>query len=151
MRVVYDEGEQREFIQDMLHVFRTALLAARFDEIRLDALVRKLASYLAIIRSALKSAAYESEKEYRLLDLLPNKLEEPNEGLLFRVSGGALVPYLVADLTQSSAQSAAEPIRHIKIGPCLDYNLVMASFTLYSSQTARNLNVTRSNVSMRCE
>lgn len=151
MRVIYDEGEQRQFIRDMLDVFRKPLLAARHDEAKLDPLVRKLALYLAIIRSALKSAAYESEREYRLLDLLPNKLDEPHEGLLFRVSAGAVVPYLVADLKASTAKPAAEPIEHLRVGPCLDYDLIRASFALYGSQTARQVNIIRSSVSMRCE
>lgn len=150
MRVIYDEDEQRQYITDMLDVFRAPLLAARDNDFKLDPLVRDLAGYLAIIRSAMKSTAYESEREYRLLDLLPRELEGHKQDLQFRVTGGAVVPYLVADLTHSSGASAAEPIRELKVGPCLDHDLIAASFTLYRSQTGRNTDVSRSNVSMRC-
>ncbi|MGN6187149.1 MAG: DUF2971 domain-containing protein [Thermoanaerobaculia bacterium] len=151
MRVIYDTAEQVQFVKDMLDVFRQPLLAARHDIIKLDPLARDLALYLAIIRSALKSTAYESEREYRLLDLLPRKLDGHHQGLQFRVSGGAVVPYLVANLTQSTGSFAAEPIREMKVGPCLDYSLIDASFTLYRSQTGRGTEVTCSSVSMRCE
>ncbi len=151
VRVVYDPAEQRRFITDMLNVFRTSLLSARHDQTRLAAILHKLALYLATIRSALKSNAYDSEKEYRLLNLLPNRLDEPHSGLNFRVSGGSIVPFLSADLSQSRHGNIPEPIRSVRLGPCLDASLVEASLRLFGDQTGRTLQVTRSKVSMRCE
>lgn len=151
VRVLYAEKEQRQFIIDILNVFRAPLLAASNNSTLLGELVEKLARYLAIARSALKSPAYESEHEYRLLDLLPRRLDSPHPGLLFRTNGGLLVPYLVADLTESSAPNANEPITSIQVGPCLDYELVEAALELYRDQNVRQFAVTQSAVRMRCD
>lgn len=149
-RVIYEETEQRAIINDTLNVFRAPLLAAQHDEDKVAQLLDKLGLYLAIVRSTLKSPAYESEREYRLLDLLPNNLSEPNAELNFRVSGGSLVPYLIADLTASAAPAAHDPVREVRIGPCLDYALLDASFRLFCDQNERAINVSASTVKMKC-
>jgi hypothetical protein len=151
LRVLYEPTEQRRFVTDMLDVFRQALLSARRDQEKLEEILPPLALYLGTIRSALKSATYESEQEYRLLNMLPVILEEPHPRLHFRVGGGSVVPYLIANLSQSKHGDVEEPIGGIRVGPCLDATLMESSLRLLASQYGRNLPVSTSDVSMRCE
>ncbi len=151
MRVLYDPDEQEQIIRDLLDVFRPALVAASNNTERLKELMQPLAIYLVIARSVLKSRSYESEREYRLYDTLPKKLPEPHKGLQFRTSGGALIPFLIADLTATSSPFAQQPVRDLVVGPCLDYERLSASLDLLKVQKNRQFNVTPSTVSMRCE
>jgi hypothetical protein len=149
-RVIYDRPEQRKFVTDMMDVFRGSLLSARGDRPRLRRLMGVLGMYLVIVRSALKSDTYESEREYRLFDVLPADRASHNVQLEFRASGGIVVPYFYADLTASGAENASQPFRDIRVGPCLDHSLIARSLNTLAIQESLTFSVSPSKVRMRC-
>lgn len=149
MRVLYDRNEQEQIVKDMLDVFRAPVLSSHSDTARLKELVGRLALYMVIVRSVLKNPAYESEREYRLFDVLP--AEEPNPELHFRTTAMSAIPYLIADLSASAGENAAQPVRDIKLGWCLDSGLLSGSLKLFARQNALGFDVTRSRIRMRCD
>jgi hypothetical protein len=150
-RVIYDQAMQRQFVIDMMDVFRQPLLSARGDEIRLRRLMDPLGLYLVIVRSILKSETYESEQEYRLFDVLPADRAAHNTQLTFRASGGLAVPHFDADLIDSKAENAAQPFREIRVGPCLDATLIARSLKTFAIQEGLTFSVKPSEVRMRCD
>lgn len=150
-RVIYDQKTQRQFVTDMLDVFRQALLSARGNVPRLRRLLDALAMYLVIVRSALKIETYESEREFRLFDVLPADRAAHNVQLAFRASSGLIVPHFEADLTASNAENAAQPIREIRVGPCLDAPLIARSLKTFAIQEGLTFAVSSSQVRMRCD
>jgi hypothetical protein len=150
-RVIYDAKTQRQFVTDMMDVFRKALLSARGDSPRLRRLMDALAMYLLIVRSALKSDSYESEREYRLFDVLPADRAAHNVHLDFRASGRMVVPYFKVDLAASNAKNAAQQFRDLRAGPCLDHVLIERSLKTLAIQEGLTFSVTPSSVRMRCD
>ncbi len=150
-RVIYDPKTQRQFVTDIIDIFRQAVLSARGNEPRLGRLVGALGLYLVIVRSALKTETYESEHEYRLFDVLPADRAAHNVQLAFRASGGLILPHFDADLTASNAENAAQPFREIRIGPCLDSALITRSLKTLAIQEGLIFTVSSSQVRMRCE
>jgi nucleoid-associated protein YejK len=150
-RVIYDSAEQRQFVTDMMDVFRQPLLSARGNTVRLRHLLDTLGLYLVIVRSALKSQTYESEREYRLFDVLPADRSSLQTHLAFRASGGMVVPYFEADLSASKAENATQPFSEVRVGPCLDATLIERSLKTLAIQEGLTFAVKPSAVKMRCE
>lgn len=151
MRVVYDRSEQRQFVKDMMDVFRAAILSARTNTARLSRLMDALAMYLVIVRSALKSSTYDSEREYRLFDVLPADRAHHGTQLDFRVSGAVVVPYFKVLLTKSNAANAAQPFHDVRTGPCLDYRIIARALETLGVQEGLTFSTTASTVQMRCD
>ena len=150
-RVIYKPAEQRQFVTDMMDVFRQPLLSAAGNASLLSRLVETLGLYLVIVRSALKSETYESEREYRLFDVLPADRSAHSTALGFRASGGMVIPFFEADLTASTSEAAGQPFREVRVGPCLDVPLLQRSLKTFAVQEQLRFSVTQSNVRMRCE
>ncbi len=150
-RVIYEKRQQRQFVTDMMDVFRQPLLAARYDKARRRRLMDALGLYLVIVRSALKSDTYESEREYRLFDVLSSDRSVHTTQLAFRASGGVVIPYFEADLTASTSESASQPFREVRVGPCLDAGLIKRSLKTFAIHENLTFVVKPSEVSMRCE
>ncbi|HEX3067417.1 MAG TPA: DUF2971 domain-containing protein [Thermoanaerobaculia bacterium] len=151
MRVEYVRRAQSELIRSMLDVFRQAIIAAAGNQSRLGQLLERLALGLIVVRAALKNRYYESEREYRLIDAVPANSYARSADVRFRATTTVVAPYLVADLTQSSAETAREPIEEVRVGPCLNYELVASALQLYCHKHRRRFEITKSKVRMRCE
>lgn len=151
VRVEYFRRTQFALVRSMLDVFRKAILSASTNSARLGQLLERLALGLIVIRAALKNGYYDSEREYRLIDAVPANRYARLADVKFRATSAAVVPYLVADLTQSRSANAQEPVEEVRVGPCLSYERVASALELYCHKNKRTFQVTKSKVRMSCD
>lgn len=150
-RVEYEPLQQQQIVRNLMDVFRPTILAARNNPRRLRWIIGTLATYFVAARSIFKSNAYESEREFRLFVTIPSVTAAQDDSLRFRTNKGSLVPYFAIDLSVSTAPRAAQPITEIRIGPCLDFQLLSSSLSLLLAKYELKPSITRSRVQMRCD
>ena len=148
--VVYDRKVQLQLVSEVLSVFRQAVEDASSDEGKLLPLVSSVALYSVILQAILKNPAYSPENEYRLFDALPKDEKHHATSLKHFQRGGQQVPYFPVDLRDSTAASAACPIREVWVGPCLDLAAATADLQSTVAYQLGKFQIARSEVPMRC-
>jgi hypothetical protein len=149
--VEYDPDRQKAIVQSILDLFRAPMLSARFQEARLHRLAYVLTLSFVIVRAMLKNPAYHSEKEYRLLDALPKDPANHDTTLEAFPRGTRSVPFFRVDLRASSAPGAAQPVRELWIGPCLDVPATTAAIEATAAYVTQAFPIRLSTVPMRCD
>jgi hypothetical protein len=146
-RVEYDEQCQRHLVNSLLDIYGPEIVGNEsVDDDACHQFRRNLAANLACLKGMFKAAAYFSEAEYRLFDVL---FEDESDRLCFRTAGASLVPYITADLHGSAISDATLPFQEIIVGPCLDPDAATAIELLLRRQKFTGVKVRRSSVHMR--
>lgn len=148
-RVIYDRSEQDDLVRKVLDVFRAPINSAKFDTPRLKRLVGTLTLYFVMLRAVLKDPAYYAEHEYRLFDALPRDPAEHSTSLQTFPRDGLNVSYFPVDLRASKSPNATQPIREVRIGPCLDFSTASECLLATSAAKAFQFPVIASRVPMR--
>jgi hypothetical protein len=149
--IEYVRTRQEKLVKDMLNLFRVRMLSARSRPPWLHRLAYVLTLSFVILRAILKDPAYHSEREYRLLEALPKDPKRHNTPIEYFQRGSQSVPFFRADLRASTAAGAAQPVREVWVGPCLDFADSEARLKNTAAYRTQSFRIIRSRVPMRCE
>ncbi len=149
--IEYDRTRQEKLVKDILNLFRMRMLSARSRPPRLRRLTYVLTLSFVILRAMMKDPSYHSEREYRLLDALPKNPKRHSTRLEHFPRGSQSVPFFRIDLRASTAAGAAQPVREVWVGPCLDFANSEAQLKNSSAYRAQPFRITPSSVPMRCD
>jgi hypothetical protein len=149
--VEYDATRQEKLVKDVLNLFRGRMLSARSWPPRKRRLAYVLTLSFVIVRAMLKDPSYQKEQEYRLLDALPKDPKHHDTSLEHFQRGSQSVPFFRVDLRDSTASGAAQPIREVWLGPCMDYSDGEARLKESAAYRAQSFPIERSRVSLECD
>lgn len=150
-RVEYDESQQKRVAKKLLDLFRGRLLAAKSRPPRQRGLAYVLTLSFVVLRARMKRSAYSVEREYRLLDALPKDERKHDTKLEYFDRGGRSVPFFRVKLRDSSGEGADQPIREVRVGPCLDFAVAESAIKNTVAYQMRSFPIRHSQVTLPCD
>jgi len=138
-KVIYDEKQQNELVQEYLRIVVTAAKEALnkggLDEGTVAIVAVQAVSVFLDMLLCFKHPAFECENEWRMLRVLRNDVEP--ESLRFRSASGELIPYRPTHIyDEVETREPTLPLRSIRFGPMLEPERTRSTIRLMLQQIA---------------